>query len=49
MLLLRKLGVTQTIEVGAGSILTGILRNIDPSINGTRFGESEDWEKVAAA
>jgi hypothetical protein len=26
-----------------------LLRNIDASLNGTKFGEAEDWEKLAAA
>lgn len=42
-------GVTRFIEVGAGNVLTGLLRNIDASLNGTKFGEAEDWEKLAAA
>ena len=40
--LLAGLGVTRCIEVGAGSVLTGLLRNIDPSIAGLKFGEPAD-------
>jgi [acyl-carrier-protein] S-malonyltransferase len=40
-------GVTQCIEVGAGGVLTGLLRNIDPAITGLKFGEAADWEKLA--
>jgi [acyl-carrier-protein] S-malonyltransferase len=39
---LAGLGVTRCIEVGAGGVLTGLLRNIDPSISGLKFGEPAD-------
>ena len=42
-------GVTRFIEVGAGGVLTGLLRNIDPQLEGIKFGEAEDWEKMHAA
>jgi [acyl-carrier-protein] S-malonyltransferase len=42
-------GVTRFIEVGAGGVLTSLLRNIDASLRGAKFGEAEDWEKRAAA
>ena len=45
---LASLGVTHAIEVGPGAVLTGLLRNIDPAIQGMRFGEASDWEKVRA-
>ena len=32
-------GVTRCVEVGAGGVLTGLLKGIDPSITGLRFGE----------
>ena len=41
-------GVARFIEVGAGSVLTGLLRNIDPSLKGLKFGEPADLEKVKA-
>jgi [acyl-carrier-protein] S-malonyltransferase len=41
-------GVTRFIEVGAGAVLTGLLRNIDPSLAGFKFGEAADWEKLSA-
>jgi [acyl-carrier-protein] S-malonyltransferase len=47
--LLAGLGLTRFIEVGAGGVLTGLLRNIDPSLTGSRFGEAADWQKLAAA
>ena len=39
-------GVTRFIEVGAGSVLTGLLRNIDPVLKGAKFGEPGDLEKL---
>jgi len=45
--LLFSLGVTRTIEVGAGAVLTGLLRNIQPEIQGAKFGEASDWEKLS--
>ncbi len=42
-------GVNRFIEVGAGSVLTGLLRNINPELQGVKFGEAEDWEKLHAA
>jgi len=41
-------GVTRFIEVGPGGVLTSLLRNIDASLSGAKFGEAEDWEKLAA-
>ena len=45
--LLARNGVTRFIEVGAGGVLTGLLRSIDPTLIGVKFGEASDWEKVA--
>jgi malonyl CoA-acyl carrier protein transacylase len=39
-------GVTRFIEVGPGGELTGLLRALDPSLEGVRFGEAEDLEKI---
>jgi [acyl-carrier-protein] S-malonyltransferase len=39
-------GVARFIEVGAGSVLTGLLRNIDPALKGAKFGEPADLEKL---
>ena len=44
--LLAANGVTRFVEVGAGGVLTGLLRNIDPSLTGVKFGEASDWEKM---
>ena len=49
MELLAAEGVTRFIEVGAGAVLTGLLRNINPELQGIRFGEADDWEKLNAA
>jgi [acyl-carrier-protein] S-malonyltransferase len=37
-------GVGRCIEVGAGGVLTGLLKNIDPAIQGFRFGEAAEIE-----
>ncbi len=42
-------GVTRFIEVGAGAVLTGLLRNIDGSLAGVKFGEAADAEKLSAS
>ena len=39
-------GVAQAVEVGAGGVLTGLLRGIAPSIAGLKFGEPADLEKL---
>ena len=49
---IRKLaseGVTRFVEVGAGGVLTGLLRNINPDLQGSKFGEADDLEKIHAA
>lgn len=48
ILRLSSSNVTRFIEVGPGMVLTGILRNIDPSLIGLKFGEPSDIEKLAA-
>jgi [acyl-carrier-protein] S-malonyltransferase len=35
-------GVTRCIEVGAGSVLTGLLRSINPALQGLKFGDPAD-------
>src|SRR5271154_259631 len=42
-------GVTEFIEVGAGGVLTGLLKSIDSSLAGAKFGEAVDWEKINAS
>ena len=39
-------GVTEFFEVGAGAVLIGLLKNIDPSLKGVKFGEADDEEKL---
>ncbi|MBV8863910.1 MAG: ACP S-malonyltransferase [Acidobacteriaceae bacterium] len=41
-------GIRRFVEVGAGSVLLGLLRNIDPSLRGTKFGEPDDMEQAEA-
>ncbi len=41
-------GVEKFVEVGAGSVLNGLLRNIDPNLKGAKFGEAADLEKLDA-
>jgi [acyl-carrier-protein] S-malonyltransferase len=43
---LAAVGVTRFIEVGPGSVLTGLLRNIDSSLTGLKFGEASDLDKL---
>jgi [acyl-carrier-protein] S-malonyltransferase len=46
---IRKLaseGVTRFVEVGAGGVLTGLLRNINPDLASSKFGEADDLEKL---
>ncbi|MGB6944476.1 MAG: ACP S-malonyltransferase, partial [Bryobacteraceae bacterium] len=43
---LSSLGVRRFVEVGAGGVLTGLLRNIGGDAEGSKFGEAEDLEKV---
>ncbi len=41
-------GIRYFVEVGPGSVLLGLLRSIDPSLKGAKFGEPADMEKVEA-
>ncbi len=43
---LARQGVKRFIEVGPGSVLLGLCRNIDPTLEGAKFGEPADLEKV---
>jgi [acyl-carrier-protein] S-malonyltransferase len=49
MRLLGSAGITRCVEVGAGNVLTSLLKNIDPSLTAVKFGEAADWDKLAAA
>ena len=44
--LLAGQGVTRFVEVGAGSVLTGLLRDIDAGFSGAAFGLPADLEKL---
>jgi [acyl-carrier-protein] S-malonyltransferase len=44
--LLASGGVTRFVEVGAGQVLTGLCRGINPTLIGAKFGEPADLEKV---
>lgn len=46
---LARLGVSRFVEVGPGAVLTGLCRNIDPTLQGIKFGEPSDLEKVKLA
>jgi [acyl-carrier-protein] S-malonyltransferase len=39
-------GVRRFIEVGPGTVLTGLLRSFDPALQGAAFGQMSDWEKL---
>jgi [acyl-carrier-protein] S-malonyltransferase len=39
-------GVTRFIECGAGGVLCGLIRNIDPSVTAWKCGEAADLEKI---
>lgn len=47
--LLAQKGVRRFVEVGPGSVLMGLCRNIEPSLAGVKFGEPGDLEKVTNA
>ena len=42
-------GIAQTIEIGAGKVLCGLVRNIDPSIQPFNFGSPTDLNGLGAA
>jgi [acyl-carrier-protein] S-malonyltransferase len=41
-------GVIRAVEVGAGGVLTGMLKSIVPEMQGAKFGEAQDWDKLAS-
>jgi [acyl-carrier-protein] S-malonyltransferase len=42
-------GVERFFEVGPGAVLTGLLRSIDPELQGIKFGDASDVEKLQIA
>lgn len=44
--LIAQKGVKRFIEVGPGTVLIGLCRNIDPSLQGLKFGEPADLPKL---
>jgi [acyl-carrier-protein] S-malonyltransferase len=42
-------GVGRFVEVGAGGVLIGLLRSFDAPVQGLKFGEAQDLEKLQAA
>ncbi|HEY3937848.1 MAG TPA: ACP S-malonyltransferase [Bryobacteraceae bacterium] len=40
--------INRFVEVGPGSVLLGLCRSIDPSLQGAKFGEPGDFDKVKA-
>lgn len=46
---LAKRGIGKFIEVGPGSVLLGLCRGIDPGLQGAKFGEPADLDKVTSA
>ncbi|MBS1875094.1 MAG: ACP S-malonyltransferase [Acidobacteria bacterium] len=43
---LAAIGVTRCYEIGAGAVLTGLLKAIEPGVQGSKFGEPADLEKL---
>jgi len=43
---LAQRGITRFVEVGAGTVLLGLCRSIDPNLKGVSFGTPADLEKV---
>lgn len=42
-------GIERWVEVGAGGVLTGLLRSIAPDMKGQRFGEAQELDKLLGA
>ena len=47
--LLAREGVTHTIEIGAGKVLCGLVRNIDSTLVTMNFGVPGDWAQIEAS
>jgi [acyl-carrier-protein] S-malonyltransferase len=46
---LARQGMERCVEVGAGGVLTGLLRSTAPEMKGQRFGEAQELDKVLGA
>jgi len=46
---LGRRGIKRFVEVGPGSVLLGLCRNIDPTLRGSKFGEAADAEAINAS
>lgn len=42
-------GITRVVEVGAGSVLSGLARAVEPALLAVKFGEPSDLEKLKSA
>lgn len=42
-------GITRVVEVGAGSVLSGLARAVEPALLAVKFGEPSDLEKLNSA
>jgi [acyl-carrier-protein] S-malonyltransferase len=40
-------GVSTFIEMGSGSVITGLVKRIDPGLTGVALGSPEDFEKLS--
>lgn len=47
--LLAREGVTHTLEIGAGKVLCGLVKNIDPTLVPLNFGQPADWVQIEAS
>ena len=47
--LLAREGVTHMIEIGAGKVLCGLVRNIDSKLVPMNYGVPEDWAQIEAS
>jgi [acyl-carrier-protein] S-malonyltransferase len=45
---LARRGIRRFVEVGPGSVLSGLCRSIEPSLRGVKFGEPADLDPLAA-
>lgn len=46
---LARRGIKRFVEVGPGTVLLGLCRNIDPTLRGSKFGEFTDVETISTS